>query len=147
MLKIISGGQTVADAAGLVAAKRCGLETGGFAASNFMTEDGVRPDLAKLYGLVDKKFNYSRRTVENVKAADVTIIFADDLGSPGTKLTISACCNNNKPYIINPTSRQVVEFIETHKCRVINVAGNRESVSPGITARVEKVLMDAFRRL
>lgn len=147
MLKIISGGQSGADIAGLVAAKRCGLDTGGYAANGFETENGAKPEYAKMYNLFDKHFNYSRRTVENVRASDGTLIFSDDLKSPGTKLTISACNNQNKPYLINPSVQDVVSFIQTKNLKVINVAGNRESVAPGITSRVEKILIDAFRRL
>jgi hypothetical protein len=94
MLKVISGGQTGADIAGLVAAKRCGLDTGGFCANGFMTENGVKPEYAKMYNLVDNHYDYHRRTVENVKASDFTLIFADNVNSPGTKLTISACNSN-----------------------------------------------------
>jgi hypothetical protein len=147
MLKIISGGQTGADIAGLTAAKRCGLETGGCAANRFETENGAKPEYAKMYNLVDKHFNYAQRTVENVKSADATFIFAGNLSSSGTRLTMSTCIKLGKQYLVNPSVDAIVEFINTNNPRIINVAGNRESVNPGITAHVEKTLMDAFRRL
>ena len=49
--KIISGGQTGADQAGLAAAKRLGIPTGGFFSKGFLTEAGPRPDLAAEYRL------------------------------------------------------------------------------------------------
>ena len=49
--KIISGGQTGADQAGLAVAKRLGIPTGGFVPKGFLTEAGPRPDLAAEYGL------------------------------------------------------------------------------------------------
>ena len=147
MLKIISGGQTGADIAGLVSAKRCGFETGGFTSNGFETEVGKRPEYAKLYNLVDKHYNYAQRTVENVKASDATIIFAGNISSSGTRLTLNTCIKFGKKYLLNPTVEEIVEFITTNNPKVINIAGNRESVNPGITARVEKMLTDAFRRL
>ena len=49
--RIISGGQTGADQAGLSVAKRLGIPTGGFVPKGFLTEAGPRPDLAAEYGL------------------------------------------------------------------------------------------------
>lgn len=147
ILKVISGGQTGADIAGLVAAKRCGLETGGFSANGFETEVGKRPEYAKMYNLIDKHYNYAQRTMENVKSADATIVFAGNISSSGTRLTLNTCIKFGKKYLLNPTVDEIVEFINTNNPRVINIAGNRESVNPGITARVEKMLTDAFRRL
>ena len=43
--KVISGGQTGADHAGLRAAKDSGINTGGTAPRNFMTEEGSKPEL------------------------------------------------------------------------------------------------------
>jgi len=147
MLKVISGGQTGADIAGLSAAKRCGLETGGFAANGFETENGKRPDYAKMYNLVDKHYNYAQRTVENVKASDATFVFAANISSSGTRLTLQSCIKFDKRYLVNPTTDEVIAFIQLHNPKVVNIAGNRESVTPGITARVDKLLTEAFRRV
>ena len=147
MLKIISGGQTGADIAGLTAAKKCGLDTGGFAANGFITENGRRPDYAKMYNLIDKQYTYAQRTVENVKASDATFVFAANISSSGTRLTIGSCIKYGKLHLLNPTVAEIVEFIAKNNPRVINIAGNRESVTPGITARVEKLLIEAFRRM
>jgi hypothetical protein len=147
VLKVISGGQSGADIAGLVAAKRCGLETGGFSANGFETETGKRPEYAKLYNLVDKHYNYAQRTVENVKASDATIVFAGNISSSGTRLTLNTCIKFGKKYLVNPTVEEIVDFINQNNPHVLNIAGNRESVNPGITSRVEKMLTDAFRRL
>lgn len=147
VLKVISGGQTGADVAGLVAAKRCGMETGGCAANRFETENGAKPEYEKMYNLVDKHFNYAQRTVENVKNSDATFIFAGNVSSSGTRLTMSTCIKLGKLHLVNPTVEEIVEFINTNNPRVINIAGNRESVNPGITSCVEKLLTDAFRRL
>ena len=147
MLKIISGGQTGSDIAGLRAAKKCGLTTGGIIARGFETEDGFFPAYENMYGLVDKGFDYRKRTSENVRMADITLIFADKLKSPGTRLTISCCASHDKPYLLNPKKEEIIDWVRCNNPKVINVAGNRESVSPGITARTEKLLIDAFREI
>ena len=146
-LKIISGAQTGVDIAGLRAAKKCGLETGGIIARGFETEDGFFPNYANMYDIIDKDFDYRKRTKENVRAADVTFIFADKPKSPGTRLTIACCAALDKPYLLNPKLDEIVDWIRCNNPKVINVAGNRESVSPGIGARVEKLLIDAFREV
>jgi hypothetical protein len=42
---------------------------------------------------------------------------------------------------------EAVAFIEAKGVRVLNVAGYRGSVAPGIGARVERFMRDVFRRL
>ncbi len=42
----ISGGQSGADFGGLLAAKRCGIPTGGKIPKGFLTENGPKPELA-----------------------------------------------------------------------------------------------------
>lgn len=150
-LKIISGGQTGADIGGLSAARSCNILTGGCAAKEFKTEDGHFTELESLYGLVDKGYDYVERTKENVRASDITLIFADKLGSAGTKLTIDSCKNFKKPYKVNPPA-YVIEELLTKMGKilpedamfVINVAGNRESVAPGVCARTANVVSHAI---
>lgn len=146
-LKIISGGQSGVDIAGLRAAKKCGLETGGVIARGYETECGFFPNYENMYDMVDRDLDYRGRTKENVRAADVTFIFADKPKSPGTRLTISCCAALDKPYLLNPKKEEAIDWIICNKPRVINIAGNRESVSPGISARIEKLLVEVFREV
>jgi hypothetical protein len=150
-LKIISGGQTGADLGGLRAAKSHNIETGGCAARGFKTENGVLLELQTLYHLEDLGCSYAERTRENVRDASMTLIFADNIKSAGTKLTISVCNEFKRPYKINPAA-YVVENLITRMNHVlpedaefvINIAGNRESVAPGIQDRTENILNHAF---
>jgi hypothetical protein len=151
-LKIISGGQTGADLGGLRAAKMHGIETGGCAAAGFKTENGVCKDLETIYGLIDKKYDYATRTKENVRNADATLIFADDVNSAGTRLTIETCKKLKKPYRVNPASYGIVtiltkiqKIVAEDAVFVINIAGNRESVAPGVRARTESVMGGALK--
>jgi hypothetical protein len=154
--RVISGGQTGADQAGLRAARAFGIPTGGFAPKGWLVEsdDGRRnvpaPWLAD-YGLVEcDEPGYAARTRANVLAADATLWFGD-WHSPGGRATLDACRLNSKPFLIvfqgvtQPS--QVAAWLAENRVRVLNVAGSRESKARGIGARVERFLVDDFRRL
>lgn len=74
--------------------------------------------------------------------SDCTIIIARDINSSGTKLTIKLCKELNKPYIIITEELKGLTLhemcmllylkLKDDKVEIINVAGNRESVAPGI---------------
>ena len=152
ILKIISGGQTGADLGGLRAAIRHGIPTGGCAAKGFMTEDGVFPELKTFYLLHDSGYGYVERTNENVRESDLTLIYADNLNSAGTKLTIDSCNKHKKPYKVNLPAYALCDLLKgmdkilpSDKEFVVNVAGNRESVAPGIRERTERVVGEGLK--
>ncbi len=149
--KIISGGQTGADLGGLKAAKKAGVKTGGVAPKGFKTENGSNPKLLSIYGLgAAPNEDYKYRTMANVRASHATLIFATNSKSPGTKLTIQTCKDSGKAFLlINPfnedATKMVLEFIKNifrryERKLIINIAGNRESKSPGIENCVENLL-------
>ena len=116
-MKIISGGQTGADRAGLDAALRCGLETGGQAPSGYWTEVGPDPSLAQL-GLTAGG-SVAARTIANVAAAEATIVFMTH-ASPGSDLTIAAARARRRPLlIIDPwacdAADVVAAFLHQHR--------------------------------
>lgn len=90
--KVVSGGQDGADRAGLEAAARLGLRTGGWAPAGFRTAHGPEPTLARFglcalpaQGTVAQQ--YAVRSMRNVDEADATVAFR--LGpSVGTDRTI-----------------------------------------------------------
>ena len=95
--RVISGGQTGADQAGLAVAKRLGIPTGGFVPKGFLTEAGPRPDLAAEYGLEETDTSaYPERTERNVRPADGTVVFGD-ARSRGSMLTARLCRRHGKP--------------------------------------------------
>ena len=53
--KVISGGQTGADEAGLFAAKEFGIKTGGWMPRKFLNERGENPEYAELYGIQERE--------------------------------------------------------------------------------------------
>ena len=146
LTKIISGCQTGADQAGLAAAKHLGLETGGFCTFNNRTDEGYRPDLISFYALTEiNTINYPPRTKANVKASDGTVLFGNTL-SPGTKLAIKFCEQYQKPYVINPVSIYLSNWIEDNLIRILNVAGNRERTNPGIYEVTFNTIVNALRK-
>lgn len=142
--KIISGGQTGADEAGLIAAKSLGLQTGGWMPAGFRTLEGRKHEFKTIYNIQQHtSFSYAPRTFLNVKESDATVRFATNFDSSGEKCTLKAITQYDKPYFdvdINKTLEpQKIQFISWLKCnsiKTLNVAGNSEQTSPGITQTV-----------
>lgn len=157
LLKVISGGQTGADIGGVIAAKRAGLETGGMMPATYRTLKGPRPEYASLYGMGEHySYAYPPRTEYNVNNSDGTIRFATDWFSPGERCTRNMIEKHSKPYmdvtaaddwVYPATPATAVEWILSHKIRVLNIAGNSELTSPGIQKFVEQFMEEVFRGL
>jgi len=126
-MKIISGGQTGIDKLALEIAKEAGFNTGGTAPKGWKTEYG--PDLTlKDFGLKESwSSQYSPRTEANVKDSDGTVLYGDTR-SRGSMITIEKCTKLKKPFIINPTDLELIEFIQKWSIKELNVAGNRDSL-------------------
>jgi hypothetical protein len=100
-LKVISGGQTGADFAGLLAARRYGISTGGQAPKGFWTSLGAKPVLGEKFNLKESdEVGYQPRTIQNVLAAHVTLVTGSNLGSAGTALTLRKVKSFQTPYSI-----------------------------------------------
>ena len=136
LAKIISGGQSGGDRGGLRGAVRCGIPTGGTAPRGWRTDEGPRPDLAFL-GLVEHaSADYLPRTAANVMDADGTLFVGRE--SPGEAATRRYAREAHLPYLrvsfpggdVNVGA--IAAWLERHKIRVLNVAGNRERTNPGI---------------
>jgi len=139
--KIISGGQTGADYAGLVAAKTLGIPTGGTAPAGYKTENGPNYDLKNYFGLSEWG-SYPERTKKNIIESDITLVLGlldtADFAEGGTYLTQKLCKELGKPVILCRLSlKTIVEkdpaiefFIEQSNAQVVNIAGPRMSKSP-----------------
>ena len=148
--RIISGFQTGADEAGARAAKRFGIACGGWMPRGWLTEAGPRPEFDALYNAQEHKSDkYPPRTWANVLSADATLWFGEG-DSAGQKCTLAACHKGPRPYLIvlhGARPGDVADWLEFRDNKIVNIAGNRESKSPGIGARVEGFLCRVFRRL
>lgn len=141
LTKIISGGQTGADQGGLEAGKELGLITGGTAPMGWRTEKGPNSKLLSEYGLVECSLpGYPARTELNILNSDGTVIFGN-IDEPGSSLTLTLCRKLKKPYLVNPSIEEFLNFVEVWPISTLNVAGNRESKNPGIQKRVRDFLI------
>lgn len=164
LAKVISGGQTGADEAGVFVAKEFAIPTGGTMPAGFLTQDGPRPDFATRYSMVEhKSASYGPRTFVNAHDADITLRIAATFESAGEKLTAKACASAKKPHVdvlvkIDATKRVRVEYevdyaqIEAAGQRIVeearklgrpvvlNVAGNSEKTAKGIGAVARSVM-------
>lgn len=153
--KVVSGGQTGADIAGLRAASKYGLATGGWMPRGFRAEDGLHPEFAEAYGMQETLTeDYVERTLINARDSDGTLRIASNMKSPGEKCTLKGIKMFGKPYFdVDPTEihpvhpEEVAEWIRDEGIEVLNVAGNRESVAPGIERYAEAFLTQVFRIL
>jgi hypothetical protein len=158
---VISGGQTGADIGGLRAARRVGIATGGWAPKGYMTERGPMPYLlGTVYSLEEHPSpHYPPRTALNIFSSDMTLIFADRLDG-GSALTRDMCFKMKKPvFHIAPCDYDVEgldhlsalvdvwKWVERQPHDIINIAGNRESKSPGIGVRTTDFLVKLFRTM
>ncbi len=158
--KVISGGQTGADQAGLRAARTAGIPTGGFMPMGYRTLDGFKPEFESLYNMVAIDTpSYAERTRLNVMQSDCTIRIAGDFDSPGEKCTKREIRRYAKPHIDFHVSQlntdnisYLVEWLKTNATdpyafKIINIAGNSEKTHPGIGDAVYKFLVPVFERV
>jgi putative molybdenum carrier protein len=148
---IVSGGQTGADRGGLDAALELGVPHHGWCPRGRRAEDGIIP---AQYQLIEcKEEGYSLRTELNVADSHGTIIFTCGPLNGGSYKTWEFAEKQGKPYLwIDLTipgdyTTNILTFIAQYSIRVLNVAGNRESKSPGIHLRVHDVMLKVLVRL
>jgi Circularly permutated YpsA SLOG family len=146
--KIISGGQTGADRAGLDVAIEVGLDYGGAIPAGRRTEDGTLSlKYTKMKEL--KSRHYQARTEKNVLDADAIIIFTFNSMGSGSALTKKIADQHYKPCLhINLSKQQdddevirvVSEWLDAVRPHTLKVAGSRESGAKGIYNKVFNVL-------
>ena len=142
--KIISGGQTGADRAGLDFALQAGLEHGGYVAKGRKPEDGRIDDRYQLIELSSS--SYVDRTKRNVEESGGTVIFSLETElTGGSELTRSHAIQADKAVIHihdggtekNRTALltevwRLRNFVDKNGIEVLNVARPRESKEPGV---------------
>jgi len=142
-VKIVSGGQTGVDRAALDAAISLGIPHGGWCPRGRLAEDGR---IAKRYRLRETEAtDYSLRTERNVLDSDATLIVCRGRPSGGTKLTGELARQHTRPCMVvdldqPPPVGEVVRWLNDHVVEVLNIAGPRESQSPGIAAAAEQFI-------
>ena len=156
--RVISGGQTGVDRAGLVAAMSYSIPIGGWLPKGRIAEDGVVPE--DFYDMQECEGGYRERTRANVRSADATLVLSDKFPlAGGTAYTVETAAEQGKTCkVVNldadDAEVQIREWmlslessipLEKEKI-ILNVAGPRESVSPGIFEKAKNVLYSVFVR-
>lgn len=134
--RILSGGQTGVDRAALDVALALGIPCGGWCPKGRRAEDGPidpRYPLRETSGP-----DPSERTRRNVADADATLILASRPLTGGSAVTQVCAETLGKTFlVIEPSTEDaarvaVAGWLAEHAPGVLNVAGPRESESPGI---------------
>jgi len=144
--RIVSGGQTGVDRAALDTAIELDIEHGGWCPAGRLAEDGTIP---ARYELKETRSNeYPVRTEHNIIDSSATLILHEGKLKGGTLLTKRLCSKLEKQYF---TAK--IKLIEVDAVRgwlaeqtpeTLNIAGPRESSSPGIHSRCLKFLLRTF---
>jgi len=147
-MKIISGGQTGADRAALDFALSRGIPHGGWCPRGRMAEDGP---LSPRYHLSETPSpEPAQRTEWNVRDSDATVIFSiNEVLEGGSALTAELAARYRKPWLHISLIRDgrcaaelLSDFLHRRQCRILNVAGPRESREPGVGSFVRAALED-----
>lgn len=150
--KIVSGGQTGADRGALEFAVESDIPHEGYVPKGRRAEDGQVPEQFKL--TETSTVEYRPRTVLNVRLADMTAIFMDSKvkRSRGTATTLTIVQSLKKPHVVlhvdkgvELNAKELVNAISLHRPKSLNVAGHRESHSPGLQSYVRLVLFEAMQ--
>ena len=151
-MKIISGGQTGVDRAALDAAPRHGIESGGWCPTGRLDESGRIPDRYPVKEL--ENGGSTKRTLQNVKDSDGTIIIYPGKLSGGTEQTLHFCVEQRRPHELIDASKVstekaaqlIADFVCENNIEILNVAGPRQSEWPegyGYAAQVLDIFLNS----
>jgi hypothetical protein len=147
--KIVSGGQSGVDLAALDAAIAYDFEYGGYCPKGRINENGKIPAKYSLLQEMSGDFkneqeNYDSRTQFNIRYSDGTLIFIPKTPLPphikdGTLFTIAEVKRQKKLFLVIDLSQPqsinagvIIHWIKENSIKILNIAGPRESNSPGI---------------
>lgn len=132
---LVSGGQTGVDRAALDVAMERGIPCGGWCPAGRAAEDGP---IAARYPLHETpSADPAQRTEWNVRDSDGTLLLVTGAHSPGTELTHDVARRLGRPVSLwhldaLPDPDAFRRWLQSHNIRTLNVAGPRESESPGV---------------
>ena len=142
---IISGGQSGVDRAALDVALQLNLACRGWCPRGRLSEQGQIPNRYPLKETPSA--DPAQRTKWNVRDADATLILAASVLTGGTALARDCAVRQEKPHlVVDPTgasiavATEISEWLDAREIRILNVAGPRESASPGIYDAAAKLL-------
>lgn len=149
IVSIVSGGQTGADTGALDAAIWCKIPHGGWCPKGRRREHGIIPAKYHLREMTSK--DYARRTEANVVDSDATLLFTFGPPTGGSRLTARLAEKHSRPLCHVDLDKLGLDYVPElsrlffgtgdlpskvpSNC-ILNVAGSRESGSPGICRQV-----------
>ena len=137
------------DRAALDAAMACGLPVGGWCPKGRWAEDGP---IDPRYPLRETPTaETAQRTTWNVRDSDATLVILIDPPVGGTSLTIEEARRLGKPWYLFDLSdgshvKDVLIWLRAENVWVLNVAGPRESETPGIYEDARAFLEKLFEQ-
>ncbi len=150
--RIVTGGQSGVDRAALEVALRLVLPCGGWCPAGRRAEDGPIPERYPLRETLSS--DYEQRTEWNVWDSDGTLVLNRGELTGGTLYTVRIAERVGRPLrvvdldgLADPADLEaavagVRRWIEEEGLATLNVAGPRESKSPGIGAAAARFLED-----
>lgn len=147
--KIVSGGQTGVDRGALDAALFLGVACGGWCPKGRLAEDGPIDETYPLTETASSR--YSERTERNVIDSDATLVLCTGTPVGGTRLTVSMAKKHGRPFLVADPRRDdalaaVSCWLGSLGVAVLNVAGPRESGSPGIARAARDFIEQVLTR-
>lgn len=144
--KIISGGQTGADRAGLDVAIELGIPHGGWVPRGRKTEEGRLPDKYRVKEV--SSISYLQRTLMNVIDSDGTLIISHGKLIGGTAVARALAAKHKKPCLhidlrelgFTEAAVAAANWIDAREIKVLNVAGPRASEDSNIYEDAKKLL-------
>jgi hypothetical protein len=134
-LLVVSGGQTGVDRAALDWALHNKIPSGGWCPKGRIAEDGAIPAWYPLRETWSS--DYEVRTEYNVRDSSATLILYRTMMSKGASLTKKFCIQYQKPFLEIDLGRdykaeEIAHWLDDKRIETLNIAGPRESQSPGI---------------
>jgi len=141
------------DRAALDVAMFLEIPHGGFCPLGRRAEGGPIPDIYQLRETPER--DYAVRTEKNVIHSDGTLILFRQIMSRGTELTRRLTLKHKRPclcinlddpeFIAIEAYESLHAWIAKENVAILNIAGPRESSSPGVTKMAESFLISAIR--
>ncbi|MCB9869889.1 MAG: putative molybdenum carrier protein [Planctomycetes bacterium] len=145
-IEVVSGGQTGVDRAALDVAIELGLPHGGWCPRDRKAEDGAVPARYRL--TETSSDDYRVRTRRNVEDSDATLALTWGPPTGGTALTLAVCRESGKPHhavdLRTASDEELgaaARWLHRGAYGRLNVAGPRESTSPGVGAHAHAFLI------
>lgn len=135
------------DRAALDTALELEISCGGWCPKGRQAEDGPLDEIYPLQETPSSR--YPQRTEWNVRDSDGTLVLYRTLLTGGSAYTVELAQKYDRPCLAldlstNPARETLLEWVNQHQIHILNVAGSRESGSPGIYQEAYQLLSEVL---